>query len=766
MTLSDRHGNVLNRAVLLAAWLLIAPAVAPALPSQAGGDPAFDLAAQEAQLEALWATALELSPETDPMHVLQAWGVLFQSEVMVDRMRAVAAGVEQPSTTSAGDAYARALERWRRERPGDGGPDLFEALRDQEPESQRRAVVALLDRHPDDALVIWQAALKLDQAGEHRRALEILEGFLIRNPERPVAYRLLANHHGRAENQTEQARVLRGWAAVAPGDPDLVSRWLGSPLARAELEETAALLDRFFAAAPSGNGAPQACLRAAQAMPAYAGRARSCLDRLAATPDGGLGIAQRATQALAQLAAVGEGSGGLETALGRLAPETRFRATIEAAYQLKAPDRCGERIALLRTAMEEVVWDSDRPGRVASALSGCAKRPEAEALFLELVRRAPTSRLDRVIGGWAMKVNGVWMGDLPVETVQPLLEARLASEADSEKLFWALDVVYQLGGDFERRLELLRRWHETLPATLGAEQAIALADALLFTGAPEEALRLLERQLEHRFAREVAEELWALYLATGDAAGAEHFARELIDGGERGKAATGHLLAARSAVVGQEPGKAEKHYWAYLQSDFPAPEVAAELMALVGSLDQPGRLPELARRICEETGIGRGRGDSTRCAADLLAKTGSPEAAAGMLAERAAELPDDLPALRELARTAGAAGRPDLAEQALRRILELDPAGRDGWVGLAVFLERQHRHGELEELLGRARGSFDPAPPQLMRAVARGRLAAGDPRQAIDLLQEARRDLPADNDPSWIDNELRHAYAALGREQR
>ena len=186
----------------------------------------------------------------------------------------------------------------------------------------------------------------------------------------------------------------------------------------------------------------------------------------------------------------------------------------------------------------------------------------------------------------------------------------------------------------------------------------------------------------------------------------------------------------------------------------------------MASQNQHERLPELAREICEETAIARRGGDGASCAADLLARIGSSEAAAGVLAERAAELPDDLPALRELARAASAGGQADLAERALRRILELDPAGRDGWVGLAAFLERQGMQLELEELLAGARGAFDPVPPQLLRAVARGRLAAGDPRHAIDLLQEARRDLPGDYDPSWIDAELRQAYAALGREQR
>ncbi len=765
MPLPENRGSPWPALLATALWLLASAASLVAGP-QSGPEPPADLAAREAQLEELWATVLALGPDVDPVHKLEAWGVVFISELMVDRMRAAARGVEDPGRLGSESSRDRVLARWRRERPEEGGPDLFVALEEQDPDKQRRAVVELLDRYPDDPLVVWQATTRLRQAGDVRREVELLEAFLIRNPDRPVAYRLAADHYGWASNDSELARVLRGWADLAPGDPELVARWLRSPLASEAPEETAALLDRFFATAPAGTGAVEACLKAARVMPAFTARARACLERLAALPDDGWGGPQRATRALAQLAAVGDDRPGLESALGQLDPEARFRARIEAVGRLEAPARCGERIDQLRAAMAEMIWDGDQPGSVAHALRPCAGRQEAEALFLELVRRTPAARLDRVIGGWATHVNGVWRGRLPADSVAPILEARLESEGVAEKLFWSLDVVYQLAGEVDKRLALLWQWQEALPATLRAEQAIALARGLVLTDSPDEARRVLERQLEHRFEHEVVVELWGHDLAFGDPAGAERFARDLIASGQRGKVSIGHLLAARSAVLRQEYGEAERQYWAYLAGEFPRREAATELLALVAFQERPERLPALARRICEETRIGRGRGGPESCAAELLAESGSAEAAAELLAERAAELPDDLPALRELARSAEAAGRPELAEQALRRVLELDPAGRDDWLSLAAFLEREARHEELEELLRGARTAFDPVPSLLLRAVARSRLAQGQSRAAIDLLLEARDGLPAGHDPAWIDAELRRAYAVLGREQR
>jgi TPR repeat protein len=156
----------------------------------------------------------------------------------------------------------------------------------------------------------------------------------------------------------------------------------------------------------------------------------------------------------------------------------------------------------------------------------------------------------------------------------------------------------------------------------------------------------------------------------------------------------------------------------------------------------------------------------TGCAAGLLAEAGAGEAAAGFLRQRAGELPEDVGELRNVAGTAQQAGQLDVAEQAMRRILEVDPRSESGWTHLGVFLEKQERLEDLERLLERARRELPAPPVDLLRAVGRARVAAADALGGLEALQEARAALPPGSEPGWLDHELRNAYAAFGRQQR
>jgi tetratricopeptide (TPR) repeat protein len=725
----------------------------------------LDIAAQEAQVEALWAAALETS-DSDPMRKLGAWGSVFQAETSLEWMRMAARGVEDRRTLDTAAVTERVLARWRRLEPESGGPDLFATLLVQDPQEQQEAILALLDDHPDDALVISQATQRLQQSGESRRAKEVLENFLIRNPRQPAAYSLLASHYSNAGNETRLAEVLGGWAEIAPDDPKMVSHWFATQLPVREPEASLALLDRFLATRPTGHDALNACLRVArQNHPPFKTAAHACVAKLAADPDPASPVAERATAALAEMAVAEDDWSGFEAALRVLGPEARLHATIGAARGLEAPNRCEERVDLLLAVLEEMSWTIDSPGSVASALMACAARPSAQAVYLELMRRARASDVDGVIRGWAFNVNGEWRGDLPTGAVGRILESRLESYPESEYLFRALDIVYQLGGETEKRFALLRRWQRLLPASFRGEQAIALADELMMRGDHDGAIGVLEAQLEQRLEQDVAEQLWGLYLAAGDGARAERFGEDLISSGERHRVSIGHVLAARSAFLRQDFAGAERHYWSHLGGEFARKELATELLGLIQFQGGAERLPELARRICEETRINGAGSGVAKCASDLLATAGSGDVAAGLLAERAADMPEDLPALRELADTASKAGQPEVAESALRRAVELDPTNANDWIRLAMFLEKQGRLEDLEALLASAREAFSPPPHGLLRTVGKAYLAAHQPRRAIDLLREARNLMPTDSDPAWINAELRDAYRALGQEQ-
>jgi len=719
-----------------------------------------DVAELEASTEAVWAAALEMD-DAEPMWVMSAWGAVVQSEVILDRVKALAAGVDPPPTEAT---LQRVLDRWRRLRPDDAAPHLFPALQIDDPAERSRRVLEVYARFPGDALALSQAVESLQRAGDETRAEAILDDYIERHPERPIGYGLLARHHARQKNESRHAEVLRRWAAVTPADPDLVARWLDSPLREQDPIATERLLHDFFSAPPSDR-ALDVCRRLARdADPGRREAARTCLERIAAEPETTPASGQAAS-ALVQMAAADGDSAGLQAELDDLSPEARADAALAAAHRLEVPARCEERIELLRATWvahgSPTRPDDELPGRISSALSGCSERPAAQELFLELVRAAPTEGVFRVIGGWARKVNETWRGELPAEAVAPLLERRLAAEPDAEPLLEALDVVYQLGAMEEKRFRLLRDWQRRKPVSFRHERTMALADALAARGDLEEAAGLLEAQIENQFHPALVDALWGILIYSETmAARADALTERLLASAEPLRTATGHLLAARSAALREDLAAAEEHYRASLAGEGYREDAAVELLTLLDWQGHTDRLAETARQICQR----RTADDElavARCATSLLSRAGRGEQASDLLPERLRVLPDSVRELEELAGTARSAERFELAEQALRRIVEIDPMNAQGWGSLAVFLEQRGSHRDLEALLADARQALTTPPETVLRAVARSRLSSHRPREAIDLLREARALRPPRSDPAWIDAEIRKAYVSL-----
>lgn len=756
-----------TRATLAVAVAILIAGTGPPGLAQEGAPEAPDLETMEAQLEEAFQAALDL-PDEEPMHVLQVWGSVVMNAVMLERARTrseTGEGAAPPPVDHEAVADA-VLARWQRLRPEAGGPELFRALQLQDPAEKRAAVVALLDRFPDDPLVAWQAANELRQAGEATLATQALETFVARNPDRPVAYRLLAQDA--RDNQTRLAEVLERWARATPGDPNLALAWMASSLPRQEPEATDRMLAELFARGPAGEAGFRACLQVMRrAGSAYADQARACVARFAGDPEVSDRLAEEATSALVGMAAADGDWSALLSALDDLEPRARVRALISAAHRLETPRQCGEVLDLLTVASEALGDEGSLYPAVASALRPCSEVPAARDLFLALLHRTPVENASGVLHRWVLRVNGAWRGELPAGAVG-VLERRLEQNPGSPHLLEALDVAYQIAGGGEKRFELLQRWHRLAPRSLQREQVVDLAYGLAQHGETEEAVEVLEGRLESRFEPEVVEALWTLYLQTDGQARAERFAGELIADGEPWRARVGHHLAARSALVREELGAAEAHYWKVLESDFPRQDVAVELLAAISWQGDTERLEPAARRICQETGLAGETADVPACAADLLTRAGSGDLAADLLAARAQDLPEDLESLGELARTAKAAGEVEVAERALRRILELDPRSEGSWTGLGLFLEEQGRAEEVVDLLERSRERFSPPPSYLYRSAGRTLAAAGEPRRAIEVLVEARGTLPETEggewSRGWIDHELREAYRVLGQE--
>jgi TPR repeat protein/predicted Zn-dependent protease len=727
-----------------------------------------DLAQMEANLAQMWESTLALDDSTEPMWRVQAFSVLIQTEFILERLRAAERGVAAEDLPSDEAARERVLARWRRERPNDVGPDLFAIFEMQQPAEKLAAMLHLLDRHPDDALLLSTAQGLLRDQGQAERAGQLLEGYLERNPEKPLAWRMLADHYGQIQNETRRAELVALWVQQDPPHYEAVSRWLALPIAKQDPRATAAVLDRFFASSP-GEAALGTCLAAGRLHPAYRSQARACVARTAAAGEDASPIAkQAAEQARSELVslAVKEGDwDGLLAALDQLPPAMRRSAVIGAASNVETPAGCDSRVDLLRVAIEgaggeDPIQAGDDARRIASALKECAARPAATAMFLELVRAVPNP--GSAVGAWVVKFNGVeWRGDLPAEVV-PILEARLDSDPDAQPVFEALDIAYQAARDFDAHAGLLRRWERQVPDRFPAEQAVVLADYLAMDDHADEAVALLQRTIERSGVNpQPVVALWELYHELDQGERAARLAADLLANGGR-EASTGHRLAGRGALLAGDLVAAERHYAAYL-TEIPSPEVAVELLRGVASLDAP-RLAATARRLCEDSRLRRG--DDVACAASLLGRAGQPQAAAALVAGAAAGKPEDLRSLRELASNALRAQQWDLAERLQRQILQLDPKSPDDWVQLGGVLEKRSAAGELETLLAEARQTFPQPPNLLLRAAGRALAAAGSARRGLELLREARRELPAGWDAAYVDAELREAYLALGREGR
>src|SRR4029078_3518966 len=89
-------------------------------------------------------------------------------------------------------------------------------------------------------------------------------------------------------------------------------------------------------------------------------------------------------------------------------------------------------------------------------------------------------------------------------------------------------------------------------------------------------------------------------------------------------------------------------YTLYLRRS-PDAEVAAGLIAIAAQLQGSAAGTAMAARRCAATPFPASVNDSAACTAALIARSGDDEAATRLLAQQAAQHPDDLVMLRDLA---------------------------------------------------------------------------------------------------------------------
>lgn len=760
--------GVLALSLLLSAGALWLAQPSP-LGGQTGGSSKPDPEAQETHYRQAFEAALEV-PEDEPMAFLLAWNTAFQSAIMLDQVRALASG-DDGKRLGVEAVRAGVLEEWKTRRPESLGPEVLPTTWIQDPEARKQAALALLDRHPDDLLVAWNAWAQLRRSREGGRATEVLEAFRARHPREPAIYRLLVQDA--RGHETRRAEILAAWARVSPGDPELLSTWLRSGMARRDPDTTADLIAAFFAGEPAGAKGLGACLElSGHPSASVAAQARACIARIAGDPASPPEVAERATSALVRSAAQAGDWQGLVSALEDLDPEARWRALASAARQLPAPQQCEARTYLVEAAWSNRPQDPDAGRSLAGALKDCSSQPAARELFLDLLRSAPDHAAEGIVRSWTLRLNDELTGDLPTGTIT-LLEDRLRAEPGADGLFEALETAYEVEGAEEKRFQLLLRRHGADPSSLDSRRATALARGLVERGRPEEAITLLREHVRERWTTEAVELLWGLMLETGDTDGMAELEDAFTSSGKPGRMYVGHLLTARSAVLAGDLDSAREHYLQALESEYARREVAVEMLVAVAGGDKTQAMESLAETACRETRLAPHPSGVSDCTAELLKRAGAPgavstvlESAALAAGPAAADRPDSL---RRRARSASAAGRHQVAEEAARRLLEVDPLNQGNWTFLGSILEAAGRSEELEQLLYHAAERFSAPPLELYRAAGRALTASGRLPRAIEILREAQTlALRSGNEATdaWLRQDLRKAYRALGLQAR
>ena len=363
-------------AVLLSA-LLAAPASVAQAPDRSG--PEMNAAAARESYEAIFATALDMPADTEPMQLVMTWSAVFESAVIADRLRQLESG-QEPSNNQ--DAVVDAvLARLRSRRPDSPLPELLPLLQERDVEAKSRALLELASRFPDDPTVLEMTVQSLRQTGSDAQAAAVTESFLARHPADATAYDILVGLAG--GNATHQAEILQRWARAAPGDPRLVEHWLQTDLPRLEPESTAALFAELLDHRPQGFPGLRACEGILQTGDLrYRDAARSCVARLAADAEQPEPVAQAASTALVRMAAAEGNWSGLARSLAGMDGESRYAAMMAAAHAIETPSGCGDLLALLAQALADL--PDDGYDSVASALVDCDQRPEAQAMLLEV----------------------------------------------------------------------------------------------------------------------------------------------------------------------------------------------------------------------------------------------------------------------------------------------------------------------------------------------------------------------------------------------
>jgi TPR repeat protein/predicted Zn-dependent protease len=690
----------------------------------------------------------------------QFWGVLTMMEVMVAHHRATVAAAGDAEKIVPPDnraISARVLSEWKKLRPQAATPYLVE-IQELPPERQEEAVLALLDRFPDDHHLLARTITILSQRHEAARATALVEAALERHPERselwPLAIRL-AESQGLVSRQRE---LLDGWLDRHPHDANAFRTWMDSWDPGRDPRVAHARVVEFLSSKSVDASRVEICgWLLTLAKGAHREPALRCLADATTAQDAP--IRERASALLASTLA---GSGDLEgfaQAVAELSPSSRWSAVQTAAQSVPAED-CAARFAILMLVpWQDVPRESGARGWFSS-LVGCQRFGSARREFL-----AAAAQEDGVMEAWFSKVDGRYREDFALAPqLVEVLERRLAAEPEAREVWATLARAYELAGFDERRAAHLTSWLGSKIPWSWPEDFEWLAGFQASQGQFPKAIATLQKVLSQTKSPKIASRLGDLFLMSGQAGQLETFAQQLAADGDPGVAAVAHLLRAHAALASQSADAGERalaQYAAYFATaTYPDREVAREYVSIAIGVSGPGVAAEVATTLCAG-GLNSGTSlTPAECAASLLVEQGQGEGALAPLEAAVARAPDDLRLLDQLGWAALRVGALDRAEAAFRRIVATDPASANAWRGLGQVVDRRGAVGEIDELLAQAERALGAAPPELTLAVAGTLRKHGEARRAIPLLEKLRSLSPS---PS-VDIELRLAYAAAASE--
>lgn len=605
----------------LAVWLALAAGPAGAAPAGFTGRLPPE---PPDRLGAAWAAALAVGDD-QPERAFAAWRQVLAERAGEEawQRRELPGSAPTKPYLSVDGLFARKpspppslehlLVAWQRLRPDSAGPDLMRVLQ-EELGGTREAVVSLLDRHPDDPMLIWHAAHLLRKAGEAPRGRQILTRWVQRRVAAELPHRLLADHDQLVGDKGQLETTLLDWFERGPRTTALLRRWLDSDLAARESGRTRQLVDAVVRE-PQGADALAVCHRLTERL-ADRDRGRACLRRLADSAGSDSVVAQAALRAEAILAAQSNDAARLTQALEMLPDSDRAQTRIVTALALPTPERCADRVTLIKNAAATPHWEPGLARAMTVALRPCLDQIDARAVFERLLAQTDGEDLAGVVLAAAERGNGTPRFPVEVEDLTARLRSAVDARESSELLTSALDLAYEVAGRTEARLALETAWNQRSPRlSLAAAQSQATADFTFVHGNQDGLVELIELQRSARPEVEVSGSYWSLYVTLAGPRRAERMAAELM--ADPSPATPAFLLAAQAARSRGDHVLAASRYRSYLARVRGNLLVAVELVALLAENGELDRVPATAAAFCRGP-FDNWKVDSAECARLLL----------------------------------------------------------------------------------------------------------------------------------------------------